>query len=81
MFEQLEADAAYIREEMGWPPTTCVRKGYRDAVFLFGSGLGTDSASNTDLGGWQSAITIGNVSWPMVILSYYPVYCFDPSCE
>ena len=81
MFEQLEADAAYLRDEMGWPPTTCVRKGYRDAVFLFGSGLGTDSASNTDLGGWQSAITIGNVSWPMVILSYYPVYCFDPSCE
>lgn len=81
MFEQLEADAAYLRDKMGWPPTTCVRKGYRDAVFLFGSGLGTDNASNTDLGGWQSAISIGNTSWPMVILSYYPVYCFDPSCE
>lgn len=81
MFEQLEADAAYLRDQMGWPPTTCVRKGYRDAVFLFGSNLATDNASNTDLGGWQSAINIGNTSWPMVILSYYPVYCFDPSCD
>lgn len=81
MFEQLEADAAYLRDQMGWPPTTCVRKGYRDAVFLYGSNLATDNASNTDLGGWQSAINIGNTSWPMVILSYYPVYCFDPSCD
>ena len=81
MFEQLEADAAYLRDNMGWPPTTCVRNGYRDAVFLYGSGLGSDNASNTDLGGWQSSISIANKTWPMVILSYYPVYCFDPSCE
>lgn len=80
MLEQLEADAAYIRDEMGWPPTTNVRNGYRDAVFLYGSGLASDNASNTDLGGWQSAITIERKSWPMVILSYYPVYCFDPEC-
>ena len=50
MFDQLEADAAYLRDEMGWPPTTNVRKGFRDAVFLFGSQLGTDTANNTDLG-------------------------------
>lgn len=80
MFEQLEADAAYIRDEMGWPPTTNVRRGYRDAVFLFGSSLGTDSASNTDLGGWQSAVTVGGVTYPMVLLSYYPISCFDPDC-
>lgn len=81
MFEQLEADAAYMRDEMGWPPTTCVRNGYRDAVFLFGSNLATDSASNTDLGGWQSGISVGRVSYPIVLLSYYPTYCFDPSCN
>lgn len=81
MFEQLEADAAYIRDEMGWPPTTNVRMGYRDAVFLFGSELGTDTASNTDLGGWQSGVTVGKTSFPMVLLSYYPIYCFDPDCD
>ena len=81
MLAQLEADAAYLRDEMGWPPTTNVRKGYRDAVFLFGSNLGTDSASNTDLGGWQSAVTVNNVTYPMVLLSYYPIYCFDPTCD
>lgn len=81
MFGQLEADAAYLRDEMGWPPTTNVRKGFRDAVFLYGSQLGTDNASNTDLGGWQSAVNVGGVSYPVVLLSYYPVYCFDPSCD
>ena len=79
MFEQLEEDAAYIREKMGWPPTTNVRKGYRDAVFLYGSQLATDNASNTELGGWQSAINIAGTSWPMCILSYYPISCFDPA--
>ncbi len=81
MFEQLEADAAYMRDQMGWPPTTSVRNGYRDAVFLFGSGLATDNASNTELGGWQSGISVGRVSYPIVLLSYYPTYCFDPSCD
>ncbi len=81
MFGQLEADAAYLRDEMGWPPTTNVRKGFRDAVFLFGSQLGTDTASNTDLGGWQSAVSVGGMTYPIVLLSYYPVYCFDPSCD
>ena len=81
MLEQLEADAAYIRDEMGWPPTTNVRKGYRDAVFLFGSQLGTDTASNTDLGGWQSAVTVSGTTYPVVLLSYYPISCFDPQCD
>jgi hypothetical protein len=78
MFEQLEADAAYMRDQMGWPPTTSVRDGYRDAVFLYGSGLGTDNASNTDMGGWQSGIQIGQKNYPIVLLSYYPTSCFDP---
>lgn len=79
MFEQLEADAAFIRDEMGWPPTTNVRNGYRDAVFLYGSQLASDNASNTELGGWQSAITVGGVSYPICLLSYYPISCFDPA--
>lgn len=78
MFEQLEADAAYMRDQMGWPPTTSVRDGYRDAVFLFGSGLGTDNASNTEMGGWQAGIQIGQKNYPIVLLSYYPTSCFDP---
>lgn len=78
MFEQLEADAAYMRDQMGWPPTTSVRDGYRDAVFLYGSGLGTDNASNTEMGGWQSGIQIGQKNYPIVLLSYYPTSCFDP---
>lgn len=78
MLKELDENARVIREEMGWPPTTAVRNGYRDAVFLFGSGLSTDNASNTDLGGWQSGITLGGVNYPMVLLSYYPVNCFSP---
>lgn len=78
MFEQLEADAAYMRDQMGWPPTTSVRDGYRDAVFLYGSGLGTDNASNTEMGGWQAGIQIGQKNYPIVLLSYYPTSCFDP---
>ena len=78
MFGQLEADAAYMRDQMGWPPTTPVRDGYRDAVFLYGSGLGTDNASNTELGGWQAGIQIGKKNYPIVLLSYYPTSCFDP---
>lgn len=80
MLRRLNEDFRYIREEMGWPPTVAPQKGYRDAVFLFGSGLTTDNASNTELGGWQSGITLGGVSYPMVLISYYPVYCFDPAC-
>ena len=44
-----------------------------------GSGLCTDNASNTDLGGWQSTIHYQGQSWPMALISYYPVYCFDYS--
>jgi hypothetical protein len=80
MLKKLNEEFGYIRDSMGWPPDKAARNGYRSAVFLFGSGLSTDQASNTDLGGWQSAVNIHGVTFPMILLSYYPVYCFDPAC-
>lgn len=80
MLDQLNTDFAYLRDVMGWPPDMAVQNGYRSAVFLYGSGLSTDDASNTDTGGWQSWVTINNTSWPIVLLSYYPIYCFNPQC-
>jgi hypothetical protein len=80
MLRRLNEDFGYLRDEMGWPPDKAARNGYRSAVFLYGSGLGTDNASNTDKGGWQSAVNIGGVVYPMILLSYYPIYCFDPAC-
>lgn len=80
MLERLNRDFAYFRNIMGWPPDKRAQRGYRSAVYLFGSGLCTDNAANTDLGGWQSAIHYNGENWPMVLLSYYPVYSFDPAC-
>ncbi len=80
MLDRLNTDFAYIRDEMGWPPDMAVQNGYRSAVFLYGSGLSTDDASNTETGGWQSWVEINNTYWPIVLLSYYPIYCYDPAC-
>jgi len=81
MLERMNRDFAYFRDVMGWPPDKRAKRGYRSAIYLYGSGLCTDNASNTELGGWQSSITYNGESWPMVLISYYPVYCFDPSCS
>lgn len=80
MLERMNKDFAYFRDVMGWPPDKRAKNGYRSAIYLYGSGLCTDNASNTALGGWQSSITYGGQSWPMVLISYYPVYSYDPSC-
>jgi hypothetical protein len=80
LLERMNTDFAYFRDVMGWPPDKRAKNGYRSAIYLFGSGLCTDNATNTDKGGWQSAITYNGQSWPMVLLSYYPVYSFDPAC-
>ncbi len=77
LLARMNKDFAYFRDTMGWPPDKCVQDGYRSTVYLFGSGLCTDNASNTEKGGWQSAVG----KYPIVLLSYYPVYCFDPSCK
>lgn len=76
MLERLNQEFAYFRDTMGWPPDKRVQDGYRSAVYLYGSGLCTDKASNTELGGWQSSVN----GYPIILASYYPVYSFDPSC-
>lgn len=65
----LNEDADYIHNVMGWPVDKLQSEGYFANVYLYGSGLCTDSASNTERGGWQSGIN----GYPMVLLSYYPV--------
>ncbi len=81
LLERMNKDFAYFRDTMGWPPDKRAKKGYRSAIYLYGSGLCTDKASNTDLGGWQSSIYYQGENWPMVLLSYYPVYSFNPKCS
>ncbi len=63
---------------MGWPPDLRAKNGFKSAVYLYGSGLCTDDADNTALGGWQGAINYDGTSWPMILASYYPVFAFDP---
>lgn len=76
MLARLNKDFAYFRDSMGWAPDLRVQKGYRSAVYLYGSGLCTDDKDSTALGGWQSGIG----QYPIVLASYYPIYSFDPSC-
>jgi hypothetical protein len=78
MLARLNTDFAYFRDTMGWPPDIRARSGYKSAVYLYGSGLCTDQADSTALGGWQSAISYNGQSWPIILASYYPVYAFDP---
>ncbi len=80
MLERFNKDFAYFRDTMGWPPDHRAKNGYRSAIYLFGSGLCTDAADTTALGGWMGSINYNNEDWPMVLASYYPVYSFDPNC-
>ena len=79
MLDKFNEDFAYIRDEMGWPPDKRARNGYYSTVVYYGSGL-SDGADTTATGGWQGADYYNGESWPMVLASYYPIYCFDPSC-
>jgi hypothetical protein len=76
MLQRFNTDFSYITDTMRWPRDGRVRAGYLSSIYLYGSGLCTDSASNTELGGWQSSV--GGL--PIVLASYYPVYSFDPAC-
>lgn len=69
----LNEDLGYARDVMGWPPDKGPKNGHYSAVYLYGSGLCTDSASNTETGGWQSSVA----GYPIVLLSYYPVVNYD----
>ncbi len=79
MLERLNEDFAYITDIMRWPRDLRARNGYYSAVYLYGSGLSTDNASNTDTGGWMGSVYYNGQNWPMILASYYPVNCFDPS--
>lgn len=79
MLEQLNKDTAYLRDVLGWPPDRRAKEGYYSTVYLFGSGLSTDQANSDALGGWMSSVNHNGKDWPMVLLSYYPVWSFDPS--
>jgi hypothetical protein len=76
MVARFNTDFAYITDVMRWPRDSRARAGHYSAIYLYGSGLCTDTASNTATGGWQS--WAGND--PIVLASYYPVYSFDPAC-
>lgn len=77
LLDKMNTDFGYFRDSLGWLPDKRARNGYYSTVYLFGSGLNSDTADSTALGGWQSATTYNGESWPMVYLSYYPVACFD----
>lgn len=80
MLDYFDSEFTYFRETMGWPMDLRARNGYYSSIYLFGSGLCTDNAPNTALGGWQSAVNYQGQNWPIVLASYYPVYSFDPAC-
>ncbi len=79
MIERLNEDFDYITNVMRWPRDFRARNGYYSTVYLYGSGLSTDSASNTETGGWQGTTWYNGQAWPMILASYFPVHCFDPS--
>ena len=79
LLDRMNKDFGYFRDSLGWLPDKRARRGYYSTVYLYGSGLNSDPADSTALGGWQGATWYNGESWPMVNLSYYPVACFDPS--
>lgn len=79
LLRRMDRDFGYFRDVLGWLPDKRARNGYYSTVCVFGSGLTTDGAANTDRGGWQGATWYNGSSWPMVLLSYYPIACFDPN--
>ena len=79
MLARFNQDFSYFSDVMGWPRDKRAKNGYRSAIYLFGSGLCTDDADTTALGGWMGSVTYQNESWPMVLASYYPIRCFDPN--
>lgn len=80
LVKKMDEDFAFFRDVFGWPPDKRARNGYYSQIYGYGSGVGTDNEPNTALGGWQSATGYNGQSWPMVLLSYYPIASFDPNC-
>ena len=76
MLREFNYQFGYLRDKMGWPPIQSEIDGYRNMIILHQSGLQGQGSDTTALGGWQS----GAAGYPCVLLSYFPVYCFDPNC-
>ena len=87
MVKKYDTDFAFIRDVMGWPPDIRARKGYKSTVYIFGSGLRCDNTSNTEKGGYQSAIYYNDpktglaINWPCVWASYYPFSRFRSDAD
>jgi hypothetical protein len=87
MLERMNEEFAYFRDSMGWQPDKMAQNGYRSTICLYGSNLyndasnGSAAADSNALGGWQSSTRLQNQNWPIVLLSYYPVSCFDPASK
>lgn len=73
VLDGLNEDMAFARDVMGWPPDRLPQEGHFSNIYLFGSGLCTDDAPNTAMGGWQSGIH----GYPMVLISWAPVVNYD----
>jgi hypothetical protein len=80
LLQRMNDDFAYFRDSLGWPPDRRAKEGYRSSIYLYGSGLCTDRVDSNALGGWQSAIRFKGSYYPMVLISYYPVAAYHPSC-
>jgi hypothetical protein len=78
MLIEIDEEFRYYRDVMGWPADRRARNGYKSAVYLFASGLCTDSAPNDTPGGWMGSIFHEGQHWSMILASYYPIQAFAP---
>lgn len=79
LLKRFNEDFAFFRDSLGWPPDKRAKEGYYSTVYLYGSGITGMSDDSTALGGWQGSTTWNGESWPCVMISYYPVACYDPA--
>lgn len=79
MIERFNEDFTFITDVMGWPRDKLAQNGFYSTVYLFGSGLSTDNASNTTPGGWMGTVGWNGEPWHNVLASYIPVSSFDPA--
>ncbi len=81
MVDKFDSDFEYIRDYMGWPPDKNARKGYKSFVYIFGSGLANDNASNTEKGGYQASTFVDGDNYACVWASYYPFSRFRADAD
>ncbi|WP_370479932.1 hypothetical protein [Tamlana flava] len=69
MLKRVDGDFRFLIDNMGWPPIKLYQAGYRDMIYLSGSGLCNDSHGQYEPGGWMGTISTqdGEV-WHNIIL-------------